>query len=158
MADSKVVLVPDGLDGERVDAAVARMLGLWAVSTRPHTFLDPFPPRVQCLQSMPNLSTHRPEEFAGLRGPLPDHDVHRTILRRKPGDHDGAHTLQGWPLPGSSALTITNILAAVDFSDTSRAACNAAVVCARRYGASLHVVHVVQNTSLPDSNRQNELG
>jgi 23S rRNA pseudouridine1911/1915/1917 synthase len=28
MAESKVVLVPDGLDGERVDAAVARMLGL----------------------------------------------------------------------------------------------------------------------------------
>ena len=28
MADVKVALVPDGLDGERVDAAVARMLGL----------------------------------------------------------------------------------------------------------------------------------
>jgi 23S rRNA pseudouridine1911/1915/1917 synthase len=28
MAEHKVVLVPDGLDGERVDAAVARMLGL----------------------------------------------------------------------------------------------------------------------------------
>jgi 23S rRNA pseudouridine1911/1915/1917 synthase len=28
MADHKVVLIPDGLDGERVDAAVARMLGL----------------------------------------------------------------------------------------------------------------------------------
>ena len=47
-------------------------------------------------------------------------------------------------------MTITNILAAVDFSDASRAACNAAVVCARRYGASLHLVHVAQNTS-PDA-------
>ena len=28
MAEHKVVLIPDGLDGERVDAAVARMLGL----------------------------------------------------------------------------------------------------------------------------------
>ena len=28
MADRKVVLVPEGLNGERVDAAVARMLGL----------------------------------------------------------------------------------------------------------------------------------
>ena len=28
MTDVRVVLVPDGLDGERVDAAVARMLGL----------------------------------------------------------------------------------------------------------------------------------
>ena len=28
VADLKVVLVPDGLNGERVDAAVARMLGL----------------------------------------------------------------------------------------------------------------------------------
>ena len=28
MADLKVVLVPDGLNGERVDAAIARMLGL----------------------------------------------------------------------------------------------------------------------------------
>ena len=28
MAETRVVLVPDGLEGERVDAAVARMLGL----------------------------------------------------------------------------------------------------------------------------------
>ena len=28
MPETRVVLVPDGLEGERVDAAVARMLGL----------------------------------------------------------------------------------------------------------------------------------
>ena len=28
MTEAKVVLVPDGLNGERVDAAIARMLGL----------------------------------------------------------------------------------------------------------------------------------
>ena len=45
MAEHRVVLIPDGLEGERVDAAVARMLGLSRSRTadliaRGHVVLD----------------------------------------------------------------------------------------------------------------------
>ena len=42
-------------------------------------------------------------------------------------------------------LTITNVLVATDFSDTSESALNYGREFARTFGATLHVLHIVEN-------------
>ena len=45
-------------------------------------------------------------------------------------------------------ITITNVLVATDFSDTSESALNYGREFARKFGATLHVLHVVENAML----------
>ena len=44
--------------------------------------------------------------------------------------------------------TITRILVPVDFGDTSNLALDYAVTLARRFGATLHLLHVVDDASV----------
>ena len=45
-------------------------------------------------------------------------------------------------------LTITNVLVATDFSDTSESALNYGREFARTFGATLHVLHIVENAMM----------
>ena len=111
MAERKVLLVPEGLNGERVDAAVARMLGLSrsrAVELigEEHVLLDGVPinksDRVSVgsmleveLDDQPRVATVRPEQVEGVVIVYDDDDI--VVIDKPVGV--AAHPSLGWSGP-----------------------------------------------------------
>ena len=111
MADRKVLLVPEGLNGERVDAAVARMLGLSRSRVveligEGHVLLDGAAisksDRVNVgsmleveLDDQPRVASVRPEQVAGVDIMYDDDDI--VVIDKPVGV--AAHPSLGWSGP-----------------------------------------------------------
>lgn len=111
MADRKVLLVPEGLNGERVDAAVARMLGLSRSRVveligEGHVLLDGAAisksDRVNVgsmleveLDDQPRVASVRPEQVAGVDIVYDDDDI--VVIDKPVGV--AAHPSLGWSGP-----------------------------------------------------------
>jgi 23S rRNA pseudouridine1911/1915/1917 synthase len=111
VAERKVLLVPEGLNGERVDAAVARMLGLSRsrvveLIAEEHVLLDGVPTnksdRVSVgsmleveLDDQPRVATVRPEQVEGVVIVYDDDDI--VVIDKPVGV--AAHPSLGWSGP-----------------------------------------------------------
>jgi 23S rRNA pseudouridine1911/1915/1917 synthase len=108
VADRKVLLVPEGLNGERVDAAVARMLGLSRSRVveligEGHVLLDGAKSdRVNVgsmleveLDDQPRVASVRPEQVAGVDIVYDDDDI--VVIDKPVGV--AAHPSLGWSGP-----------------------------------------------------------
>ncbi|HJV13205.1 MAG TPA: RluA family pseudouridine synthase [Propionibacteriaceae bacterium] len=111
VAERKVLLVPEGLNGERVDAAVARMLGLSRSRVveligEEHVLLDGVPinksDRVSVgsmleveLDDQPRVATVRPEQVEGVVIVYDDDDI--VVIDKPVGV--AAHPSLGWSGP-----------------------------------------------------------
>ena len=111
MADRKVLLVPEGLNGERVDAAVARMLGLSRSRVveligQGHVLLDGAAisksDRVNVgsmleveLDDQPRVASVRPEQVDGVDIVYDDDDI--VVIDKPVGV--AAHPSLGWSGP-----------------------------------------------------------
>jgi nucleotide-binding universal stress UspA family protein len=86
--------------------------------------------------------------------PVADHAKHSAPTAKNPRSSAGTFANQAigrWHVAcscngeGAHMIKITNVLVATDFSDTSESALTYAREFARTFGASLHVLHVVDN-------------